>query len=126
MSDVTFDMASNAMAVLERHAEPWQVTLVDTGDATQTGGRLKRITKFVQNDEAFCATYGDGVADVDIAALIVFHREQGLKATVTANLPARPLRRAGGRCKRPRLGLPGEAERRWRPDQRGFFRKIRS
>ena len=81
MSDVTFDMANNAMEVHERHAEPWRVTLVDTGDATQTGGRLKRITKFVQNDEAFCATYGDGVADVDISALIAFHRAQGLKAT---------------------------------------------
>ena len=87
MSDVTFDMANNAMEVHERHAEPWRVTLVDTGDATQTGGRLKRITKFVQNDEAFCATYGDGVADVDISALIAFHRTQGLKATVTATYP---------------------------------------
>ena len=87
MSDVTFDMANNAMEVHERHAEPWRVTLVDTGDATQTGGRMKRITKFVQNDEAFCVTYGDGVADVDIAALVAFHREQGLKATVTATYP---------------------------------------
>jgi glucose-1-phosphate cytidylyltransferase len=87
MSDVTFDMQSNHMEVHQRHAEPWRVTLVDTGESTLTGGRLKRVAKYVQNEEAFCFTYGDGVADVDIAALVNFHKEHGKLATVTAVQP---------------------------------------
>ena len=87
MSDVTFDMAKNSMEVHERHAEPWRVTLVDTGDNTQTGGRLKRVQKYVQDEEAFCFTYGDGVADIDISALLAFHAAHGLKATLTAAYP---------------------------------------
>ncbi len=87
MSDVTFDMANNQMQVHERHAEPWKVTLVDTGDETMTGGRLKRVAPYVQDDEAFCFTYGDGVADVDITQQIAFHREHGKWATVTAVQP---------------------------------------
>ncbi len=87
MSDVTFDMQNNQMEVHERHAEPWRVTLVDTGDDTMTGGRLKRVAQYVKDAEAFCFTYGDGVADVDIAALVAFHRQHGKRATVTAVQP---------------------------------------
>jgi len=87
MSDVTFDMSSNRMEVHERHAEPWRVTLVDTGEDTQTGGRLKRVKEYVQNDEAFCFTYGDGLSDVDIAATITFHRQHSKLATITAVQP---------------------------------------
>jgi len=87
MSDVTFDMQHNRMEVHERHAEPWKVTLVDTGEDTMTGGRLKRVARYIQNDEAFCFTYGDGVSDVDIGASIAFHKQHGKTATVTAVLP---------------------------------------
>lgn len=86
-SDVTFDMTSNRMEVHHRHAEPWRVTVVDTGEATMTGGRLRRIAEFVEDDDAFCATYGDGVADVDITATIAYHRSHGRLATVTAVEP---------------------------------------
>jgi glucose-1-phosphate cytidylyltransferase len=87
MSDVTFDMTENRMQVHHRNAEPWRVTLVDTGDETLTGGRLKRVEAYVRDDDAFCFTYGDGVADVDVAALIAFHRKHGKDATVTAVQP---------------------------------------
>lgn len=87
MSDVTFDMQNNKMEVHEQHAEPWRVTLVDTGDDTMTGGRLKRVKQYVKDDEAFCFTYGDGVADVDISALVAFHQQHGKRATVTAVQP---------------------------------------
>ena len=86
-SDVTFDMATNEMKVHQRHAEPWRVTLVDTGDATQTGGRLRRVRKHLENEDLFCFTYGDGVGDVDIGAAIAFHRQRGVRATVTAVTP---------------------------------------
>ena len=87
MSDVTFDIANNAMTVHERKAEPWKVTLVDTGDASLTGGRLKRVAAHVHGEEAFCFTYGDGLADIDIAKLIAFHGQHGKPATVTAVTP---------------------------------------
>jgi glucose-1-phosphate cytidylyltransferase len=87
MSDVTFDMATNSMEVHQRKAEPWRVTLVDTGDNTQTGGRLKRVTDYVKDEGAFCFTYGDGVSDVDVTALINFHQNHGKLATVTAVTP---------------------------------------
>jgi len=87
MSDVTFDMAANRMEVHERHAEPWRVTLVDTGEDTMTGGRLKRVADYVKNEEAFCFTYGDGVSNVDVSATIAFHREHGKLATVSAVKP---------------------------------------
>ena len=87
MSDVTFDIANNRMEVHQQKAEPWKVTLVDTGDETQTGGRLKRVAPYLQEDEAFCFTYGDGVSDVNIAELIAFHKAQKVKATLTATLP---------------------------------------
>jgi glucose-1-phosphate cytidylyltransferase len=87
MSDVTFDMEKNEMQVHQRKAEPWKVTLVDTGDDTLTGGRLKRVSAHVQDEDAFCFTYGDGVADVNISALIQFHRSHGKLATVTAVQP---------------------------------------
>lgn len=85
-SDVTFDLSNNSMQVHRRHAEPWKVTLVDTGESTQTGGRLKRVAPFLgQND--FCMTYGDGLSNIDITSLIAFHREHGLQATLTAAQP---------------------------------------
>ena len=87
MSDVTFDMQNNTMLVHQRKAEPWKVTLVDTGDETLTGGRLKRVGGYLQDEEAFCFTYGDGVADVSITSLIEFHRAHGKHATVTAVQP---------------------------------------
>jgi glucose-1-phosphate cytidylyltransferase len=85
-SDVTFDLAENRMEVHQRKAEPWRVTLVDTGDTTQTGGRLKRVQPYV-GDESFCLTYGDGLSDVDIAATIRFHEAEKRLATVTAVAP---------------------------------------
>jgi glucose-1-phosphate cytidylyltransferase len=87
MSDVTFDMADNKMEVHHRQAEPWKVTLVNTGEDTMTGGRLKRVADYVKDEEAFCFTYGDGVADVDVAATLRFHRAHGKLATVTAVQP---------------------------------------
>lgn len=87
MSDITIDIGENRMEVHERHAEPWRVTLVDTGDSTETGGRLKRIADYVTPEEAFCCTYGDGVADVDVTASIAFHNQHGRLATVTAVRP---------------------------------------
>ncbi len=87
MSDVTFDLVNNQMEVHEQHAEPWKVTLVDTGAETMTGGRLKRVANYLKDEEAFCFTYGDGVSDVDIAASIAFHQKHGKLATVTAVLP---------------------------------------
>ena len=85
-SDVTFDMADNTMEVHARKAEPWKVTLVDTGDSTQTGGRLKRVATYL-GGESFCFTYGDGVADLDITALIAHHRREARWATLTAVQP---------------------------------------
>lgn len=87
MSDVTFDMIKNEMQVHQRKAEPWKVTLVDTGEETLTGGRLKRVAEYLKDEEAFCFTYGDGVADVNITELIAFHRLHRKQATVTAVQP---------------------------------------
>jgi glucose-1-phosphate cytidylyltransferase len=86
MSDVTFDMARNNMEIHQNSAEPWRVTLVHTGDKTLTGGRLKRVRHYLE-DEDFCFTYGDGVSDVDVGALVKFHAQQGRLATVTAVQP---------------------------------------
>jgi glucose-1-phosphate cytidylyltransferase len=85
-SDVTFDLQNNSVQVHERHAEPWRITLVDTGEDSMTGGRLKRVAPYL-DDETFCFTYGDGVGDVDITASIAFHRAQNKLATVTAAQP---------------------------------------
>jgi glucose-1-phosphate cytidylyltransferase len=87
MSDVTFDMENNHMEVHHHKAEPWRVTLVDTGEDTMTGGRLKRVAEHVKDEDAFFFTYGDGVADVDISASMAFHRTHGKQATVTAVQP---------------------------------------
>ena len=87
MSDVTFDMSKNSMEVHQRNAEPWRVTLVDTGDDTMTGGRVKRVADYVKDDEAFCLTYGDGVSDVNITKLLAFHKAQNVKATLAATIP---------------------------------------
>ena len=87
MSDVTFDMEKNHMQVHQRYADPWKVTLVDTGEETMTGGRLKRVADYVKDEETFCLTYGDGVSDVNITQLIAFHQSQKVKATLTATVP---------------------------------------
>jgi glucose-1-phosphate cytidylyltransferase len=87
MSDVTFDMELNRMEVHQRKAEPWRVTLVDTGEGTMTGGRLKRVAEYVKGEEAFCFTYGDGVSDVNLTAEIAFHKRHGKLATVLAVQP---------------------------------------
>jgi len=87
MSDVTFDMQKNSMEVHQRFAEPWKVTLVDTGEETMTGGRLKRVSQYVKDEDAFCFTYGDGVADINIQSLIDFHKRQNVQATLTAVYP---------------------------------------
>ena len=107
MSDVTFDMQENRMHVHQSVAEPWRVTLVDTGEHTQTGGRLRRVAPHLVDEEMFCFTYGDGVADVDITGLVSFHRHHGLDATVTA---VRPPGRFGS------LGVEGNRAT-------GFFEK---
>ena len=86
-SDVTFNMTNNEMEVHQKKAEPWKVTLVDTGEETLTGGRLKRIRDYVKDEEEFCFTYGDGVSDVNITKLIEFHRLHGKSATLTATIP---------------------------------------
>ena len=85
MSDVTFDMRGNSTKIHQNSSEPWSVTVVDTGEHTATGGRLKRVRQYLDGD--FCMTYGDGVSDVDIGALLAFHRAQGALATVTATQP---------------------------------------
>lgn len=87
MSDVTFDMVNNEMQVHQKKAEPWRVTLVDTGEDTLTGGRLKRVQDYVKDEDSFCFTYGDGVADVDITKLVAFHKVHNKFATVTAVQP---------------------------------------
>jgi len=87
MSDVTFDMVNNRMEVHEQKAEPWRVTLVDTGENSMTGGRLKRVADYLKDEKTFCFTYGDGLADVDIGAEIDFHRQHGKLATVCAVQP---------------------------------------
>lgn len=87
MSDVTFDMTSNSMEVHHRYAEPWKITLVDTGLDTQTGGRLRRVASYVSNEESFCFTYGDGVGNINISELISFHQKHGKQATLTAVYP---------------------------------------
>lgn len=98
MSDVTFNMSDNKMTVHSSVAEPWSVTLVDTGDDTGTGGRLRRIRKYLKPDETFCMTYGDGVADVDVTASIAFHKEHEKLVTLTS---VQPVARFGA------LGLEG-------------------
>ena len=87
MSDVTFNMKNNEIKIHSKRAEPWTVTLVDTGEKTMTGGRLNRVKSYLKNEEAFCFTYGDGVADINISKLIEFHNKQGSIATLTAVYP---------------------------------------
>jgi glucose-1-phosphate cytidylyltransferase len=93
MSDVTFDLHENRTQVHQSVAEPWRVTLVDTGDNAGTGGRLKRVARYLEGEDAFCMTYGDGLSDVDISAEIAFHRSHGRLVTVTA---VQPVARFGG------------------------------
>ncbi len=86
-SDITFDMKNNQMKVHEQRAEPWTITLIDTGENTMTGGRLKRVQEYVKDDESFCFTYGDGLADVNISKAIEFHKSHGKQATLTSTYP---------------------------------------
>ena len=86
-SDVTFCMKNNRMDVHEKRAEPWTITLVDTGDESMTGGRLGRVAEYIKDEEAFCFTYGDGVGDIDIAQTLAFHKMHGKQATLTATFP---------------------------------------
>ena len=109
-SDVTFDMARNEMQVHHKRAEPWRVTLVDTGEESMTGGRLRRVAGYIENEQDFCFTYGDGVADIDIAKSIEFHRAHGKAATLAAVLP--PTRFGA-------LDLEGDRVRRFREKPRG-------
>ena len=87
MSDVTFNMVDNRMIVHQQKAEPWKVTLIDTGEDTMTGGRLKRVSDYLKNEDAFCLTYGDGVSDININELISFHNNQKVLATLTSVIP---------------------------------------
>jgi glucose-1-phosphate cytidylyltransferase len=87
MADVTFDLGANSMEVHRHRAEPWKVTLVDTGDNSLTGGRLRRVADHVKDEEAFFFTYGDGVGDIDVTASLAFHRQHGKLATLTATYP---------------------------------------
>jgi glucose-1-phosphate cytidylyltransferase len=86
-SDVTFNLKKNSIAVHERRAEPWKVTLVDTGEKSMTGGRLGRVSEYIKNEEAFCFTYGDGLSNIDISKLIKFHKKHGKDATLTSVYP---------------------------------------
>ena len=86
-SDVTFDLNENEMEVHEKFSEPWKVTLVDTGQDTMTGGRLKRVAKYIEKEDSFCMTYGDGLTDLNIEDLIKFHQGHGLQATLTSTIP---------------------------------------
>ena len=88
MSDVTFSMSDNSMKVHHNNAESWNVTLIDTGEHTMTGGRLKRIQSYIKDDDAFCMTYGDGIGNINISDLISFHKQHGKKATLTATRPS--------------------------------------
>jgi glucose-1-phosphate cytidylyltransferase len=115
MSDVTFDMERNQMEVHQHNAEAWRVTLVDTGEDTMTGGRLKRVGEYIKDEEAFCFTYGDGLSDVDISASIAFHKKHGKLATVTA--VASPGRFGS-------LALEGEAVRGFVEKPRGDSSRI--
>jgi len=110
MSDVTFDMRENRMEVHQSVAEPWQVTLVDTGDSTGTAGRLKTVAPYLQGEKAFCLTYGDGVSDLDVSATIVFHNQHGKFATVTA---VQPPARFGG------LAIDGSVVREFQEKPKG-------
>lgn len=109
-SDVTFDLKNNKMEVHHQNAESWRVTLIDTGEATQTGGRLKRVKDYLRPDEPFCFTYGDGVSDVDLAALVDFHKKHGKLATLTA---VQPPGRFGA------LELAGETIRKFKEKPQG-------
>ncbi len=110
MSDMTIDLSDNSIEIHEKFAEPWRVTMVDTGERTQTGGRLKRVARFVQKEEAFCFTYGDGVGNVNITGSIRFHLASGRKATVTS---VHPPGRFGA------LGIKGDRVAEFREKPRG-------
>lgn len=87
MSDITIDMSDNSIEIHDKRAEPWRITLVDTGDESMTGGRLKRVAPYLSDEREFCFTYGDGVGNIDIAATLKYHREHGKLATLTATFP---------------------------------------
>ncbi len=122
-SNVTFDLRENRMEVLQKHAEPWRVTLIDTGEETMIGGRIKRILPYIGNDDAFCLTYGDGVGDIDITESIAFHRREGRLATVTGTQPPGRFGAINHRGQ-PRHRLSGKAARRRQLDQWRLLRAV--
>lgn len=89
VSDAVFDLSTGTHEIIQSHAEPWKVTLIDTGEGSMTGGRLRRVMPYLKDEEAFCLTYGDGVADIDVSKLVAFHKSHGKQATVTAVAPPR-------------------------------------
>ncbi len=109
-SDMTIDLCDNSVEIHKRFAEPWRVTMVDTGEQTMTGGRLKRVARFVEGEEAFCFTYGDGVGDIDVSSCIDFHKAHGRQATLTA---VRPPGRFGA------IGITGDRVSEFREKPRG-------
>ena len=121
--DVTFDMKCNKMQVHKADVEPWTVTLVETGDETQIGGRIKRVLPYLAGDDAFCLTYGDGVGNVNITKTIEQHREQRLACNCDGHAAAGPFWRVAPRG-RSGHRVPGEATRRWRMDQRRVLRAV--
>ena len=124
MSDVTFDMKQNRMEVHQSVAEPWKVTLVDTGDLTGTGGRLKKVSRYLDGETAFCMTYGDGLSDIDIQASIAFHHQPRWASDGNSSATASTFWRARYEWYLDQL-VSGETSRRRRMDQRGIFRVVR-
>lgn len=122
-SDATVDLATGDLQITRSNSEPWKIHLIDTGQESMTGGRLRRILPLVADDDAFCLTYGDGVADIDISREIAFHRDHGKLATVAAVAPAAALRPARHRG-RPGDRLFGKAAGRWRVDQWRVLRVV--
>ena len=123
MSNVTFDLSRNSIEFHDAMAEPWRVTLVDTGEATMIGGRIKRILPYLGDDEEFCLTYGDGVGDIDVRAAVDLHRKEGRLATVTATQPPGRF----GAIKylgQSRDRVSRKADGRWRLDQWRLFRPV--
>ena len=111
-ADVSIDLQANRIETHRSDCEPWRVTLIDTGVGTMTGGRLKRIIPYVKDDEMFCFTYGDGVADIDINKLLAFHKSHGKLATITATQPTGRFGALGDRGRWKNQRVPGEAQRR--------------
>ena len=124
MSDVTFDMEHDSVKVHSRNVEPWKVTLVDTGESTMTGGRLRRAAPYLDGDDVFCMTYGDGVGDVNIRELLAFHSAHGKLATLTAVHPPARFGALEIQSDDEVVDFREKLEQRRRPDQRGILRPV--